>query len=72
MSKKVLVTGASGLLGRTIYKEFCNDASWEVLGLSFSRTGGKLKKVDLTKSEELNQVMTEFKVSIRISKYEHR
>ena len=36
-SKNVLVTGASGLLGRAIYKCFSQDAQWCVTGLAFSR-----------------------------------
>jgi uncharacterized protein YbjT (DUF2867 family) len=38
MVHKVLVTGASGLLGRAILKEFLKDPSkWLVVGTAFSR-----------------------------------
>jgi S-adenosylmethionine synthetase len=64
MSKKVLITGASGLLGRAIYKEFVNEGSWNVLGLAFSRCTGKLRKVDITKDDEVQAVIKEFAVSV--------
>ncbi|XP_002741389.1 methionine adenosyltransferase 2 subunit beta-like [Saccoglossus kowalevskii] len=61
--KRVLITGASGLLGRPVLKEFTN-ASWEVLGLAFSRATGSLKKVDITDEEQVRNVMKEFKPSV--------
>ena len=45
MKMKILVTGASGLLGREIMKTFEADA--DVVGLSFSRRRDRLMKVDL-------------------------
>ena len=67
MKKKVLVTGASGLLGRAILKEFtqCGDV-WEVLGLAYSRAKGNLKKVDLRNKDEVESVIEEFKPSLVI------
>ena len=59
--KKVLITGASGLVGRALVAEF-NRQSWEVLGLAYSRAGGALKKVDLTDEEAVTCVIKEFKV----------
>ena len=50
---KVVVSGASGLLGRSIYKEFCNQTNWDVLGLGFTRLGDGLHKVDLCNEKEL-------------------
>ena len=69
--KKVLLTGASGLLGRALYKEFENDASWEILGLAYSRAKGKLRKVDITDSAAVNQVVEEFGVRAEPSLYPH-
>ena len=60
---RVLITGASGLLGRALVKEFTK-ASWEVLGLAYSRAGGVLKKVDLTDSLAVRNVLTEYKVCL--------
>ncbi|XP_033106020.1 methionine adenosyltransferase 2 subunit beta-like [Anneissia japonica] len=62
--KKVLITGASGLLGRAILKEFSNSASWEVLGLAFSRSGDNLKKVDLTDNAAVRDTLKEFKPDV--------
>lgn len=35
--KTVLITGASGLLGRAIYRMFSGDPEWKVIGLAFKR-----------------------------------
>ena len=61
-SHRALLTGASGLLGRAIYAELKSHDDWSVLGLAFSRAQGELKKVDLTDSEQVENVITEFKV----------
>ena len=63
MSKKVIITGASGLLGRAVYKEFVREGSWEVLGLAWSRTGEKLSRVDLRDQKAVQKVVQEFQVS---------
>jgi NAD(P)-dependent dehydrogenase (short-subunit alcohol dehydrogenase family) len=42
IAKRVLITGASGLLGRQLALEFA-ESGWEVLGLAFSRATGKVK-----------------------------
>ncbi|KAF9980537.1 Methionine adenosyltransferase 2 subunit beta [Modicella reniformis] len=47
---RVLVTGASGLLGRAVAAEFRNSGH-EVIGVAFSRAGSGLKKLDLEDSE---------------------
>ncbi|KAF9545771.1 hypothetical protein EC957_010519 [Mortierella hygrophila] len=46
---RVLITGASGLLGRAVVTEFKN-AGHEVVGVAFSRAKGDLKKLDLEDS----------------------
>ena len=63
MAKRVLITGASGLLGREIFKVFKNDSVWDVVGLAFSRVKEGLRKCDLTNPEDLKDVFKEFKVS---------
>ena len=68
MDKRVLITGASGLLGRAVMREFERDGSWGVLGLAFSRAGDKLRKVDITDKQAVFSVMQEFKVQIRESR----
>ncbi|KAF8938661.1 hypothetical protein BGZ58_000399 [Dissophora ornata] len=46
---RVLVTGASGLLGRAVVTEFKNSGH-EVVGVAFSRANGDLKKLNLEDS----------------------
>ncbi|EPQ52149.1 NAD P-binding protein [Gloeophyllum trabeum ATCC 11539] len=57
---KVLVTGASGLLGSAVYNAF-KQAGHDVLGLAHSRATGDLKKVDLTDKGQVEAVFREFK-----------
>ncbi|XP_067012414.2 methionine adenosyltransferase 2 subunit beta [Anabrus simplex] len=59
-SKKLLLTGASGLLGRAIYKRFHREG-WDILGTAFSRVGPGLVKLDLTDETAVESVWTEFK-----------
>ncbi|XP_019639926.1 PREDICTED: methionine adenosyltransferase 2 subunit beta-like [Branchiostoma belcheri] len=63
---RVLITGASGLLGRALIQEFQGTTGWEVLGLAFSRSGGKLKKVDLRDQETVKKTVQEFKPDVVI------
>ncbi|MDC7226272.1 MAG: SDR family oxidoreductase [Spirochaetales bacterium] len=58
---KILLTGASGLLGRPLYKELCaNGTAFNVIGTAFSRSAGKLKKLDITDSAAVNTFVTDF------------
>lgn len=66
MARRVLITGASGLLGRALYREFRRPGNWEVLGLAFSRASGELKAVDLKDKQAVDRVIQEFKPSIII------
>ena len=74
----VLVTGASGLLGRTVYKYFKDGSfrskypinkslssdtfSWNCLGLCNSRVRGDLRKLDISNYEQVENLIIEFKV----------
>lgn len=64
MMGRVMITGASGLLGRAIYREFKSSGHWEVLGLAFSRTAGGLVKVDITDKEAITKAIEDFKVRL--------
>lgn len=63
MAKKVLVTGASGLLGREILKCFVAE-KWEVLGLAYSRARDNLKKVDLCDPAQVEDVLEQYKPAV--------
>ncbi|KAH8084359.1 hypothetical protein BXZ70DRAFT_570908 [Cristinia sonorae] len=57
---KVIVTGASGVLGTAVFSAF-ESAGHTVLGLAHSRATDKLKKVDLLNQKETESVFSEFK-----------
>lgn len=59
---KVLVTGASGLLGRAVVTEF-QKHSWDVLGLALTRARGDLVKIDLTNTDAVRNIVRQFKVT---------
>eukprot|EP00164_Ancoracysta_twista_P000753 GFYU01000990.1.p1 GENE.GFYU01000990.1~~GFYU01000990.1.p1 ORF type:complete len:301 (+),score=61.05 GFYU01000990.1:45-947(+) len=56
----VVVTGASGLLGRAVIKVL-KASNVNVTGLAFSRTGNGLVKCDLTNADEVEKVLSELK-----------
>mmetsp|Transcript_53913 Transcript_53913/g.96528 ORF Transcript_53913/g.96528 Transcript_53913/m.96528 type:complete len:393 (+) Transcript_53913:114-1292(+) len=62
---KVLLTGASGLLGRQIMALF-PQRGWMLRGLAFSRTAGALVKCDLFNKEEVAAQFTDFRPDIVI------
>ncbi|BGP16101.1 hypothetical protein JCM10213_007520 [Rhodosporidiobolus nylandii] len=57
---RVLVTGASGLLGRAVLAAF-KQAGHDVKGTAFSRAGGDLVKLDLNDEEAVKGFFSEFK-----------
>ncbi|XP_065669721.1 methionine adenosyltransferase 2 subunit beta [Hydra vulgaris] len=63
---KVVISGASGLLGRSIYRELINNTNWEVLGLGFTRLGDNLHKVDLCNEEDLKRFIEKEKPDVFI------
>ena len=66
MSKRVLITGASGLLGRCIHKEFAGDPTFTTTGQAFSRAGQQYKKADLTDNDQLKQLISDIKVCVSV------
>lgn len=55
--KKVLVTGATGLLGRQVLKVF-GHKDWEAKGTGFSRAdGADILKVDLKSNAEVAKTL---------------
>ena len=63
---RVLVTGASGLLGRQIMAEFASLPSFSPFGLCFSRPGPNLKKLDLTDEKATADYFIQLKPQIVI------
>ena len=61
MAKKVLVTGATGLLGRAILKGFL-EAKWEALGTGFSRAKPPhTRKLDILDASAVSALLDEEK-----------
>ncbi|KAF3131774.1 hypothetical protein TWF703_007493 [Orbilia oligospora] len=64
--KKVLVTGATGLLGRQVVRAF-DEAGWEVIGTGFSRANPpRILKLDITDQEDVEKVLDNVKPTIII------
>lgn len=63
---RVLITGASGLLGRHLMQEFKQNG-WITQGLAFSRAKGDLIKVDLTDKAAVEDILKSFKPSVVIN-----
>ncbi len=62
---KVLITGATGLLGRTLYTSF-KGAGFEVVGCGFSRAEPPLIRLDLTNPNDINNCLTQYSPDIVI------
>ncbi|GAA5978718.1 hypothetical protein JCM11641_006153 [Rhodosporidiobolus odoratus] len=60
---RVLVTGASGLLGRAVFAAF-KDAGAQVKGTALSRAGGDLVKLDLQDEQAVSSFFAEFKPEV--------
>ena len=61
MSRRALVTGATGLLGREVVKAF-DRAGWEVVGAGFSRASPpKVIKLDIQDEGEVQRALDEVK-----------
>lgn len=61
MAKTVLVTGATGLLGREVAKAF-EWAGWKVVGTGWTRASPpSIIKLDLGDESEIHRVLNEVK-----------
>uniref|UniRef100_A0A2R5LN12 Methionine adenosyltransferase 2 subunit beta n=1 Tax=Ornithodoros turicata TaxID=34597 RepID=A0A2R5LN12_9ACAR len=61
--RTVVITGASGLLGRALVRAF-ESSSWNVRGLAHTRVSGDLVAVDLTNFDESANVILQAKPDI--------
>jgi dTDP-4-dehydrorhamnose reductase len=50
---RILITGATGLLGRPILRACASVPEWRVTGTSFRRTGPGLRQIDLSQTEDI-------------------
>ncbi|KAJ7666144.1 hypothetical protein DFH06DRAFT_1186039 [Mycena polygramma] len=57
---KVIITGASGVLGSAVRNAFSGSPTTEVLSLAHSRSGDGLRKLDLLDAAEVEKVFREF------------
>lgn len=57
---RVLVTGASGLLGREVMREIKGQAAWTVRGLYATRAGPDLVQCNLLEEDQLERQFAEF------------
>ncbi|KAJ3481660.1 hypothetical protein NLI96_g7508 [Meripilus lineatus] len=60
-NSRILITGASGVLGSAVYSAFKKATGHTILGLANSRSDGELRKVDLLDRAEVERVFTEFR-----------
>lgn len=59
---RVIITGASGVLGSAIFSAFTqSEEKYEVLGLAHSRPAKELQALGLTNKAEVTEVFTKFK-----------
>uniref|UniRef100_A0A7M4EGI0 Methionine adenosyltransferase 2 subunit beta n=1 Tax=Crocodylus porosus TaxID=8502 RepID=A0A7M4EGI0_CROPO len=58
-NRRVLITGATGLLGRAVYKEF-NENSWHAVGCGYRRARPKFEQVNLLDSDAVHVIIQDF------------
>ncbi|KAG1665455.1 Methionine adenosyltransferase 2 subunit beta [Nymphon striatum] len=63
MAKRVMITGATGLLGRAVSTKF-SEENWDVTGLANSRAVSPIIKLNLLDSKTLNETISQIKPHI--------
>ncbi|WP_444891120.1 dTDP-4-dehydrorhamnose reductase family protein [Microbulbifer sp. DLAB2-AA] len=63
---KILITGASGLLGRSVFKQLSNNPTFSVIGTAFSRSGENLIRLDLSDSSAVKASLNDIKPEVVI------
>ncbi|XP_047584961.1 methionine adenosyltransferase 2 subunit beta isoform X4 [Lutra lutra] len=58
-NRRVLITGATGLLGRAVYKEFKQN-NWHAFGCGFRRARPKFEQINLLDSEAVHHIIHDF------------
>ncbi|KAJ1127881.1 hypothetical protein NDU88_006274 [Pleurodeles waltl] len=59
-TQRALITGATGLLGRAVCKEF-RDHNWHVLGCGYSRARPRFEQLNLLDAEAIRETVQDFK-----------
>ncbi|KAK0651919.1 hypothetical protein B0T16DRAFT_454334 [Cercophora newfieldiana] len=63
--KTALITGATGLLGRQVFKAFDETSGWTAKGTGFSRAGGtSILTVDLGNASEIEKALDDIKPQV--------
>ena len=63
----VMITGASGLLGRALMTRFSSSECWKkVIGTAFSRSGTNLVQVDLTNLDQAKKIILDNKPDVLV------
>ncbi|WP_237054903.1 dTDP-4-dehydrorhamnose reductase family protein [Microbulbifer sediminum] len=63
---KILVTGATGLLGRSVYRQLAGNRDWEVTGTAHSRRGPGLLSLDLACPSQVLAVLEDLRPDVVI------
>lgn len=64
---KILLTGASGLLGRAVFREFSSkDNNYDITGTAYSRKSGSLIKLDILDEVAVNKLVTNLRPDLII------
>lgn len=61
MPSKIIITGASGVLGSAVFDAFRSSGQFEILALAHSRPREGLVKLDLLDKDNVEKVFTDFK-----------
>uniref|UniRef100_A0A8C8YRV8 Methionine adenosyltransferase 2 subunit beta n=1 Tax=Prolemur simus TaxID=1328070 RepID=A0A8C8YRV8_PROSS len=62
-NRRVLVTGATGLLGRAVFKEFQQN-NWHAVGCGFRRARPKFEQVNLLDSNAVHHIIHDFQLQL--------
>ncbi|WP_444898926.1 dTDP-4-dehydrorhamnose reductase family protein [Microbulbifer sp. VAAC004] len=63
---KILITGASGLLGRSVFKQLSNKPTFSVIGTAFCRAGENLIRLDLSDSSAVKASLNDIRPEVVI------
>uniref|UniRef100_A0A8D0L8D6 Methionine adenosyltransferase 2 subunit beta n=1 Tax=Sphenodon punctatus TaxID=8508 RepID=A0A8D0L8D6_SPHPU len=58
-NRRILITGATGLLGRAVYKEF-KENNWHAVGCGYSRARPKFEQVNLLDPAAIRDIIQDF------------